>query len=64
MRKEKRLVLNKKGMYIYGLFFIITIVSGVYDTQNMDAFIISKIITTISMIALLVLSKYIPSKYL
>lgn len=64
MRKEKRLVLNNKGMCIYGLFFIITIISGVYDTPNTQAYIISKIITIISILILFILNRYIPKKYI
>lgn len=64
MRKEKRLVLNKKGLYMYGIFFIISVISCVYDTPNTNAYIISKIITIVSLLILLVLNKYIPNKYL
>lgn len=59
----KKTVLNKKGLVLYVIVFIIAITSGVYDTPNTQAYIISKIITLVSFIVLFILNKYIPSKY-
>lgn len=62
--KKKKLVFNDKGMVIYFLLAFIAIICGVVDSTNINIFIITKIIAVAIMIILLILSKFIPKKYI
>lgn len=62
--KKKKLVFNDKGMVIYFLLTFITITCGAVDSTNATIFIITKIIAVAIMIILLLLSRFIPKKYI
>lgn len=62
--KKKKLVFNNRGMVIYFLLAFTAIVCGVIDTPNITTFIITKIIAVAIIIMLLLLSRFIPKKYL
>ena len=62
--KKKKLVFNNKGMMIYFLLAFIAIICGAVDSTNITIFIITKIIAVAIMIILLILSKFIPKKYI
>lgn len=62
--KKKKLVFNNKGMAIYFLLAYMAIICGAVDSTDITIFIITKIIAVAIIIALLLLSRFIPKKYL
>ena len=62
--KKKKLVFNNKGMMIYFLLAFTAIICGAIDTPNTKIFIITKIIALGIIIVLLLLTRFIPKKYL
>lgn len=62
--KKKKLVFNNKGMVIYFLLAFIAITCGAVDSTNATIFITTKIIAVAIIMILLILSRFIPKKYL
>ena len=62
--KMKRLVLNKKGMFLLLSLTTTSMILGVYDTPDIILFNITKIISIIFGMVSIYMSKYIPKKYL
>lgn len=62
--KKKRLVFNSKSMAIYTTLVAIAIVLGVVDVENSVLFVITKLVSGTILLLLLLLSKFLPNKYL
>ena len=62
--KKKKLVFNNKGMVIYFMLAFITIICVASDPTDIIVFTITKIIAVAIMMILLILSRFIPKKYI
>ena len=62
--KKKKLVFNNKGMVLYFLLAYVAIICGAVDSTSTTIFVITKTIAVAIIIILLILSKFIPKKYL
>lgn len=60
----KRQVLNQKGMVLLLVILILSIIFGLFDCNNMLLFMATKIISLLLLEIYLLLTKYIPKKYL
>lgn len=57
--KKKKLYLNKRGEILANIILLIALFFGAVDSENMIAFISSKIIAMILLFILFILSHYI-----
>lgn len=60
----KKQVLNQKGMMLLLVIFILSIIFGLFDCNNMLLFMETKIISLLLLGICLLLTKYISKKYL
>ena len=59
MKKEKRLILNKRGETLLFIIFGLAIVTAAADCESLTAFIISKVVALVLIAVSAILMRYL-----